>query len=458
MKKQITILTILIVVAVSSIIYSLLENNDDFQLNNSILEKLNLLDVNISSDQPIFEKIKWAQILDEQGNEELSKKVLSKIKSDHEIEEEFRLNVIKYDTENIELVETKQEASWTAELYRNNAYPCSLEGYQTFVLAYKNEIPKEDPHPLLIRLHGGGIGSYFPNEKYHPSEYFPSLVSEESFEYFDELIQEEGLAEEFFKHPANFRMLIPSMCNHDAYSGIGTLDVYNPNLNSNQELKSINGLLATRAALEFSKEEVNNTHIFVHGLSAGGVGAMNLIISLGQNGEKLSGAVLDSAIFYPYGAKVIEQRCTDFEFNFQTILNRIGYFFEIENQPHNAIEKNLVLTPIYNVWVSNDERWSCGEKIISIKNNGELITQEGNWFQQNQLNEAIEKINPNNVSEFHRLCVDNVDTIFPTPKCSKHAPTKYNSEKLGGDKFQNGEDYNKVIFEWIKNRLGEPYP
>src|SRR6476620_9606292 len=66
----------------------------------------------------------------------------------------------KGDTASIQFVSTTNLNGWKYDYYRNNAYPCSVSGYQTFVIDTKIGASLTTPAPLWAHMHGGGAG-YF---------------------------------------------------------------------------------------------------------------------------------------------------------------------------------------------------------------------------------------------------------------------------------------------------------
>src|SRR4051812_33614000 len=66
----------------------------------------------------------------------------------------------KGDTSSIQLISTKDLNGWRYDAYRNTAYPCSVSGYQTFVIGTKQGSSASAPGPLWAYMHGGGAG-YF---------------------------------------------------------------------------------------------------------------------------------------------------------------------------------------------------------------------------------------------------------------------------------------------------------
>src|SRR4051812_23496651 len=67
------------------------------------------------------------------------------------------------DTSKITLVSSTTSGVWKYDFYRNNAYPCAISGYQTFVVGTKVGSSATTPGPLWAFMHGGGAG-YFDDQ------------------------------------------------------------------------------------------------------------------------------------------------------------------------------------------------------------------------------------------------------------------------------------------------------
>ena len=63
-------------------------------------------------------------------------------------------------TDKIEFAGTSTVNGWKFDYFRNTAYPCSISGYQTFVIGTKVGSSDTAVRPLWVRMHSGGVG-YF---------------------------------------------------------------------------------------------------------------------------------------------------------------------------------------------------------------------------------------------------------------------------------------------------------
>ena len=84
---------------------------------------------------------------------------------------------------------------------------------------------------------------------------------------------------------------MPSLCDHDAYAGMGTPYPNNPNYGSQGD--TMDGLLATMAAVDFTANGSTTLpgypteHIFVQGGSAGSLGAYHVVRAVRDQGVLL---------------------------------------------------------------------------------------------------------------------------------------------------------------------------
>src|SRR5205807_322974 len=67
------------------------------------------------------------------------------------------------DVSSVQLVSSSNLNGWKYDYYRNNAYPCSISGFQTFVIGTKIGSSTAAPAPLWTFMHGGGAGYFDTN-------------------------------------------------------------------------------------------------------------------------------------------------------------------------------------------------------------------------------------------------------------------------------------------------------
>ena len=137
-------------------------------------------------------------------------------------------------------------------------------------------------------------------------------------------------------------------------------------------------------------------------------------------------------------------------------LDRIGFYARSENLPEVAVSRGLVKTPLFLMW-SRGDPGMCGEKMMTLQNStGEELTGEGSWLMNQALTKAIDRHNPGGASRWRRVCVDNPD--LPDSKCDRHSPSRFDVATFGGDNSRDGEDYNRVMLDWVTARLDDPLP
>ena len=374
-----------------------------------------------------------------------------------------------YTTQKIEQVSSQESDGWQLEYYRNRAYTCGVSGYQTFVLAYRKKDSLSDPKPLWVRLHGGGGGNWLSDGSYTPEGHDPRSLDEETAQQLAGSLREKGLIANVTDHAAGFRFLLPSLCDHDFYSGTGEVDLHNPNTpDENGDQRRVDGALATLSALAFARARLNATHVFLHGTSAGSMGAMTLAAELGRQEQRLSGAVLDSWVLNPYLLDLMKTGCRSERPNNprltgvltplepELFLERLGYYGKPEHMPEESVAKGIVQTPLFLTW-SRDDAGMCGQKILTLEDShGATAKGEASWLMNMPLSEAIDQYNPGGASRWRRLCVDNPE--LDDSDCDRHSPTRFSAAEFGGDRSRQGEDYNQVIMAWVGERLGEAVP
>ncbi|MFV0317261.1 MAG: hypothetical protein ACK5O2_09925 [Microthrixaceae bacterium] len=253
----------------------------------------------------------------------------------------------------IELVETRVVSynglSVTAELYRNNDLDCGRQGKFTFVvIAPDNDVAAEAP--LWVFLHGGGVGYFEPDED--PSdgvnpEYVggESMNDEESLTDLVKRVYSNGDTIMMRRLAEGWRILVPSLCDHDMHSGEGNDYPNNPYYGTAGD--TVDGLDANVAALEFVAELRPTTWVVVHGTSAGSVGAFALAQRMHEEGIDLNAAILDAYLITPrlltiFAAGYTPQQQMDPDFSYQAVVDKVGRFVDVEGAdgiyPTKAVE------------------------------------------------------------------------------------------------------------------------
>ncbi len=211
--------------------------------------------------------------------------------------------LVERTTEEIALADVRtvtfQGFTQDLEFYRNEAYGCGLSGNYTFMVANPLNGNADDEAPLWVYLHGGGAG-YFDEQGNYTAVKNQDENTWNHEETFQELIdiitvritdKKDGTIEDNTKTRRlreGYRFLVLSMCDHDTYLGMGTPYPNNPNPNA-----QVNGLQATMSAIDYATANYPTTHVFLHGTSAGSIGAYAAGMSYASEGIALTGVISD---------------------------------------------------------------------------------------------------------------------------------------------------------------------
>ncbi|HRQ09729.1 MAG: hypothetical protein ROY82_11240 [Truepera sp.] len=275
-----------------------------------------------------------------------------------------------------ERVITRGADSWTALLYRNDALHCGRPGNFTFAIIE----PKGDPlgeAPLWVYLHGGGIG-YYNDET--PTRYI-GIESENDEESLDDLLRVTGIRsgrDTLIARRLNegWRVLVPSMCDHDLHAGEGTTYPNNPNYGAAGD--TVDGLLANEAALTWVTEHRETTWVVIHGTSAGSVGAFALSYALHEQGIDVNAAILDAYLITPrllpyMRAGVTPQVRKNADFDYHQVIAKVGRFADVGDAgviPERVIAENdFRAVPLLDV-VGDQDQHCAGEIAPFPETNG----------------------------------------------------------------------------------------
>ena len=191
---------------------------------------------------------------------------------------------------------------WQVSYFRNAAYDCGLSGTHSFIIIEPRDGDDASLAPLWMFLHGGGMGYFAADGTYQATrgqtqdtwnheEGLGSLLASLEARITDP----QGSPEDTTlrrRLQEGYRLLLPSMCDHDFYSGLGT--PYPNNLG-----RQVNGLQATQAALAYARATRPTDKTFLHGTSAGAIGAYSLALAASRRGWHVDGAILDSSVLTP---------------------------------------------------------------------------------------------------------------------------------------------------------------
>ena len=319
-------------------------------------------------------------------------------------------------TGSIQLVSTSVESGYRVEYYRNTAYPCSISGYQTFTIAYREGQPATTAAPLWTYLHGGAVGWFDSSGKPRPDDAF---MREEGPA---PLTSGGGLTGKVLADPAGFRRLGVSMCNRDLYSGGGLVDPNNPNKLANGSARTTNGLFATKAAIQFTRNRFATTKHFVQGGSAGSIGAYSVAWSLQQQGLAPAGIVADSFVLNQEWGQAVQSQgvpCPTAELAIanMTAIKALLHpdIGDIANATDKLVAEGRFTVPIAQVW-SHGDPWGCGSTpMVCPLRDGTTVVLGGTDCMNEPLRRVIAAQGPSSRSLSLSLCVD--------AGCSRHVLT-----------------------------------
>ncbi len=357
----------------------------------------------------------------------------------------------KGDTSNIQLVSTKNLDGWKYDYYRNMAYPCSVSGYQTFVIGTKIGSSTTAPAPLWTFMHGGGVGYFdaagnpIPNSKEKVEESAASLNT---------MLDNGGLMARVRVDAAGFRTLAVSYCSHEIYGGLNTPDPHNPNTTPDGKARPTTGLIATKAAIQFAQSKYPTTKTFLHGGSAGSAGAYYMAWALQLQGIPPAGVVADASVV---NAEAMQAGfnagiCTDNNDPARTaaVSARIHPdIANVNNEVDKLVSSGRLTVPLLNIWNHGDVN-TCGSPPVACPmRDGSTVTMGMTDCVHEPLRRAIAAQGPTSKSMNLPLCVDN----DPVADCSVHVVT--NKAGLVNTDPSSSPDYLTTIMNWVHARLAD---
>ena len=356
-------------------------------------------------------------------------------------------------TDRIELVSSATIDGYAFELYRNTRYPCSISGYQTFVIGTKLGSSATAPRPLWVRMRGGGVGYFDSEGRPQPSA---GNKTEEGLTSLANTVRQVGLNARVRDDPAGFRLLSVSMCDHDIYSGGDQPDPNNPNRQPDGSGRSTNGLFATKAAIQYATAKLPTNKTFLHGTSAGSFGAFSVAYGMERQGVPLAGAVGDSGVLNIewQEASAAQQVCSGVRP--QSVLDAVGArlhpdLTNRDNQPDKLVGRGALTVPLMHVWSRGDNN-QCGETPMSCPlRDGTTRTLGSVDCHHEPLRAAIAAKGPTSRSRNLRLCV--AQPGGSPGSCGRHTPT---TDDLTNTDPAEAADYNGTIMTWVRARVGDP--
>jgi hypothetical protein len=355
------------------------------------------------------------------------------------------------DTSKITLVSSTTSGGWKYDFYRNNAYPCAISGYQTFVVGTKVGSSSTTPGPLWAFMHGGGAG-YFDAQG-HP---VPGVgqKTEEDATSLTSVLKNNALVTLVRNDPAGFRTLAVSYCSHDVYAGTNSTDPHNPNTTPDGKPRTTNGDYATKAAIQFVQSHYTTTKTFLHGGSAGSAGAFGVAWSMQLQHIPPAGVVADASIINgeAFAAAYQAGYCTDNNdpARVAAIAARVNPdLANPANEPDKLVSDGRLTVPLLHIWNHGDQN-TCGSPPISCPlRDGSHVTLGLTDCIHEPMRRAIVALGPNAKSKNFPVCVDN----DATPDCSVHVVT--NKAGLTNTDPSTPADYLTGMMDWVHARLAD---
>ena len=353
-------------------------------------------------------------------------------------------------TDKIEFVASSTSDGWKWDHYRNLAYPCSISGYQSFVIGTKVGSSNTETRPLWVRMRGGGVGFFDANGNPQPSA---GNKSEETAATSIGFVNNNALTGLVRSDPAGFRIVSVSMCNHDIYSGGDQVDPNNPNTTPDGAPRTVNGLFATKAAIAFAKEEYPTGKVVLHGTSAGSAGVYSVGYSMQEEGVPPAGAIADSGTVNRQWevARAEQSICGDDGRAIGAIAGRLhpGLTRPL-NQPDLLISRGDLTVPFLHTWSKADPN-VCGETPMTCTlADGSTTTMGSADCSHELIRSAIAGLGASSKSRNLRLCVSPANA---PGSCATHVVT---SKTTPNTDPAEAPDYLNTIMDWVHARLGDP--
>ncbi len=353
-------------------------------------------------------------------------------------------------TDQIAFVSTSTSGGWKFDYYRNLAYPCSVSGYQTFVIGTKVGSSDTAARPLWVRMHGGGVGFFDANGDPQPSA---GNKREELPARLIDVVPDRALTGLVRNDAAGFRLVSVSMCNHDIYGGGDQEDPNNPNTTPDGEPRTVNGMFATKAAIAYAKAHYPTGKVFLHGGSAGSAGVYNVAWSMQAEGVPPAGAIADSGSVNRQWevARAQQGICGDDGRAIDAIAARLHpSLTRVKNQPDLLIRRGDLTVPILHTWSRADPN-VCGDTPMTCTlADGSTTTMGSADCSHELIRDAIASLGSGSKFRNLRLCVSPADA---PGSCATHVVS--NKDGTNTDPAEPA-DYNAAILAWVHSRLGDP--
>lgn len=354
------------------------------------------------------------------------------------------------DTSKVVKVASTDVAGWHYDYYENRAYPCSISGFQTFAIGTKVGSSQTANRPLWVKMRGGGLGWFDAAGKPQPSAANKAEISLTEMLRYDD----PGLMAKVKAAPEGFRTLLVSMCSHDLYAGNNNTDPHNPFKTAAGKPRLTNGLIATKAAVQFAQSRYPTTDYFLHGTSAGGAGTFHVAWALQLQGLAPAGLVSDSGIVDVDRSDALPPECVNDnggQSHRDELAARVDpTVADPDNQPDLLVERGQLTVPVLHVWSHGDPN-TCGRAAMTCeRRNGSTVQLGAADCRHENLRAAIAAQGPTSRSQSLGVCV----TLPSSPgPCATHVVTT--REGARNTDPSSPANYQSVILTWVRARLAD---
>lgn len=356
------------------------------------------------------------------------------------------------DTTRIAMIDSVTVGGWRLDTYRNSAYPCSISGFQTFTIGTAVGSSPDTPAPLWAFLHGGGSGFFDASGTPRPDS--DQMTEEAPSAQRANLMTTTGLLARVRADSLGYRLLAVSYCNRDGYSGSGQVDPDNPNPGPDGAPRTTNGMLATKAAIQFATAAFPTSATILHGASAGSAGAYEVAWGLQVQGLPPSGVVADASVLNAEAtaAAYAQGACTqagDSPAGQAALAARVDPgLANLANQPDRIVADGRLTVPLLHIWNHDDVR-SCGDHTLACPlRDGTTATLTVTDCKHAALAASIDALGPGASSRNLPLCVTTGDKPYP---CDKHQVT-IAADGLTNTDPSSAADYMTTIMQWADAR------
>jgi hypothetical protein len=301
-------------------------------------------------------------------------------------------------------------------------------------------------------MRGGGVGFFDASGNPQPTA---GNKSEEAAATSINFVRDTGLMGLVRADAAGFRLVSVSMCNHDIYSGGDQPDPNNPNTLPDGSGRTVNGLFATKAAIQFARAKYPTGKFFLHGTSAGSAGALAVSWGLQAQGIPPAGAVVDSGVVNLEWEKARSEQATcpgqaRPPGALAAIQARMQFqLADIENESDKLVSRGQLTVPLLHTWSRADPN-VCGATPMSCPlRDGSSTTLGAADCAHEPLRAAIAGLGPGSRSRNLRVCVSPASA---PGSCATHVVT--NKDGTNTDPAEPA-DYNGAILDWVHTRLGD---